>query len=76
MPKKQPFAPYDLVGNIMAYELGELGDTGVLALFAFLVTTGQARSLPGSYGRTADALIKAGYLDRKGNILKGVEDHV
>ena len=61
---------YDLVGNIMAYEAGELDANGTLELFARLVKSGQAWSLQGHYGRTAHALIEAGWLDKNGNVLK------
>jgi hypothetical protein len=51
---------FDVVGNIMAFEDGELDDDEVIALFQHLVTTGMAWQLQGSYGRTAVALIEAG----------------
>jgi hypothetical protein len=53
-------AGFDVVGNIMAFEDGELDDDEVIALFQHLVTTGMAWQLQGSYGRTAVALIEAG----------------
>ena len=61
---------YDIVGNIIAYESGELDANGTLELFAGLVKNGMAWSLQGSYGRTASALIDAGWLDKSGNVLK------
>ena len=51
---------YDLVGNIMAFENGELDEDECIAFFQHLVTTGLAWSLQGSYGRTAHALMEAG----------------
>ena len=51
---------FDLVGNIIAFENGELDDDDTIAFFQHLVTTGLAWSLQGSYGRTAMALIEAG----------------
>ena len=51
---------FDVVGNIMAFEDGELDEDEVIALFQHLVTTGIAWQLQGSYGRTAAALIEAG----------------
>lgn len=64
---------YDLVGAIMQYESGELDDSGILELFSHLIKTGQAWTLQGHYGRTAAALIDAGYLDDDGNVLKDID---
>ena len=57
-----------LVGSIIAYEQGELNDQEVVCLFAELVQSGMAWSLQGSYGRTANALIKEGWIDHEGNV--------
>jgi hypothetical protein len=65
MPKQKSF---DLVGSIMAYESGELNNEGILELFAELIKSGQAWSLQGSYGRTAQALIDKGLINREGVI--------
>lgn len=59
---------FDLVGNIMAFEAGELDDAGTLKLFAYLIKTGQAWTLQGSYGRAASTLIENGYITREGEI--------
>ena len=57
-----------LLDSIIAYEMGELNDQEVVCLFAELVKSGMAWSLQGSYGRTANALIKEGWIDREGNV--------
>ena len=64
---------YDVVGMLSAFEYGELDDAETLGLFAYLVQSGLAWSLQGSYGRVAAALIDNGYLSRDGSILKGTE---
>lgn len=50
--------------------MGLLNDKKTLELFSELIKTGMAWSLQGSYGRMAVSLIEAGYLDKKGKILK------
>ena len=51
---------YDVTGNIIAYEQGELEHDEVITLFQHLVDSGLAWGLQGSYGRMATALIQAG----------------
>jgi len=59
----------NLTDKIIDFECGLLDDTGVLELFAELISmNGIAWTLQGSYGRTASALIDAGYIDTDGNI--------
>ena len=64
--------PMDLASKIINYEMGGLSDSDTLSLFSGLVKTGLAWTLQGHYGRTASALIQAGYLDRTGTILKEI----
>jgi hypothetical protein len=52
--------PFDLVGQIMAFESGDLDEGGIVRLFQHLIDTGAAWTLQGSYGRRAQALIEAG----------------
>ena len=51
----------NLVDKIMDFESGEMNDQEVIEFFQELIDTGQAWSLQGSYGRTAQALIDEGY---------------
>ena len=60
----------DLVDKNIAYESGEMNDHDTIEFFAELVKSGMAWTLQGSYGRTAIALINAGYINRKGKVLK------
>lgn len=50
----------DIVGQIMAFENGELENTEVYALFQSLVDSGMIYSLQGSYQRVAQDLLLAG----------------
>jgi hypothetical protein len=57
---------YALVGKIMDYESGQMEDAEIIIFFQELIDNGMAWSLQGSYGRTATALIKAGYCHNRG----------
>lgn len=46
---------------LMAFEDGELSDEQVIEGFQAMINTGLVWRLQGSYGRMADALIKAGH---------------
>ena len=51
---------FDLTGQIIAYEQGELEEDEIIELFQYLIDTGLAWRLQGSYGRRAVELIEAG----------------
>ena len=65
---------YDVVGNIIEYELGGLSANETIKLFAELIKSGTAWSLQGSYGSAAEALIDAGYVSVKGKVLRTIEE--
>ena len=58
------------VNMMVQYECGELNDNDTLELFSELIKTGQAWRLQGHYGRTASAIIDAGYISKDGEILE------
>jgi len=49
----------DVVGQIMAFEQGDLENEEVYALFQFLLDSGMIYSLQGSYQRMAEELLLA-----------------
>jgi hypothetical protein len=52
-----------ILNQVIAYEQGELDEEGIIDLFQELITSGMAWKMQGSYGRTAKALIDAGYCE-------------
>jgi len=60
---------YDLVGNIIKYEHGELDSIETLKLFSYLINTGLAWQLQGMYGKAAERLINEGIISKIGIIL-------
>lgn len=62
----------NLTDKIIDYESGMLSTEATLELFSELVKTGLVWTLQGHYGRNAATLIKNGYLDEQGNILKEI----
>jgi len=57
------------VDKIIAFENGEMDTTDAIDFIADLVKTGAVNHLQGFYGRTAHALISAGYISNDGNVL-------
>lgn len=51
---------YDYVGAICAYEAGDLDHESTVELFQYLINTGLAWTLQGSYGRTAQYYLDEG----------------
>ena len=56
----------DLASTIIAFEVGELDHDQTIGLFQYLVDTGMAWTLQGSYGRTAVNLLQAGLITQIG----------
>ena len=54
----------DIVGQIVAFEQGELEDGEVYALFQFLLDSGMIYSLQGSFQRMAEDLLVAGMIEQ------------
>jgi hypothetical protein len=52
--------PHDLTYLISEYEAGNLDEFETISLFQYLIDSGLAWELQGSYGRTAQRLIAAG----------------
>ena len=55
---------FDLTTRIIEFETGEANEEQVIELFQYLVDSGLAWQLQGSYGRTAEALLEAGYITK------------
>jgi len=53
----------NLTDEIIAYEQGDMNEAEAIIFFQELVDTGLAWTLQGHYGRTAKALIEAGYVN-------------
>ena len=54
----------DTVGQLMAFENGEMNEEDVIALFQFLLDSGMIYSLQGSYQRVAQALLDKGLIEQ------------
>jgi len=57
-----------MLNEIIAYEEGQLDTMQTIHLFAYLVRTGLAWELQGSYGRAAFNLIRDGFITEEGQI--------
>lgn len=53
------------IGNLIAYENGELNDEEIVDLFQSLIDSGLAWTLQGSYGRMALYLINNGHCTKR-----------
>jgi len=53
------------VDQIISYEQGDLSEEETIDLFQSLIDSGLAWKLQGHYGRTAHALINAGFCHNK-----------
>ena len=62
----------NIINSIIDLETGNLDGKRTLKLFSHLIKKDLIKGMQGQYGRTANALINTGYLDRKGKILKEV----
>jgi hypothetical protein len=62
MPNSTPATdrPFDVVGAMLAFEMGELDADETVELFQHLIDTGLAWSLQGHYGRAAQRLLDLG----------------
>jgi hypothetical protein len=69
---------FPLVSEIIAYERGEMDydEPRLIALFQYLVDTGQAWTLQGHYGNTATNLIYAGLVTRPRKLHARWEQHL
>ena len=54
----------DIVGQIMAFENGEMSNEEVYAFFQFLLDSGMIHSLQGSYHRMAEQLLNEGLIEQ------------
>lgn len=66
--RREPMPQSELVDLILRYEDGNITERDGLRLFAELITTGQAWSMQGAYGRMARDLIDGGYITRTGDL--------
>ena len=61
-----PTKPYDFIGQIVAYESGELDEDAIIELFQYLIDKNIIFSLQGTYQRMAQRMIDTGICTPKG----------
>jgi hypothetical protein len=61
-----------IIGLMISFEQGETTTDETLELFSHLIKTGMAYSLQGFYGRYAQNLIEAGYINEQGVINENI----
>ena len=59
----------DLLSQILDYEAGEMDEDEEILFFQELINSGLCWQLQGSYGRTAQGMIKAGLCNHSGELL-------
>lgn len=64
---------FDVTNSIIDYEQGNLGEHGTIELFQYLVDSGMAWTLQGSYGRQAKRMIDAGLVKQPQDNLNPAE---
>lgn len=62
---EQPAQGFDVVGQITAFEEGQLNEAEVAELFQYLADTGIIWSLQGSYQRALSELVALGWVTVK-----------
>jgi len=68
--------PTNVLDLMDKYESGDsMNNSEVLELFSYMIRTGMAWNLQGSYGRTARAMINNGFISVDGDILWKEEDN-
>ncbi len=63
-PQHDVERPFDVTAFIMDYECGEADEDRIVEGFQYMIDTGLAWRLQGSYGRMAAALIESGHCSR------------
>ena len=65
-----PIPEDEVVDYLGDFEEGDISKEDVIRLFATLIRTGTIHHLQGGFARFGNTLVKSGYIDPKGNILK------